>query len=94
MFADSHPGASRGERASTRAQNGKQPSRAYLNRYEEAGLQGLMDKRMNQVSQRRAPVDEVMALTALYRSRYSDWNVRHFHSWYRREHAGARSSNS
>ena len=64
--------------------------RRYLNRYEEAGLQGLMDKRLNQVSQRRAAVDEVMALTALYRSHYSDWNVRHFHSWYRREHAGAR----
>ncbi len=65
--------------------------RRYLNRYEEAGVQGLMDKRLNQVSQRRAAVDEVMALTALYRSRYADWNVRHFHSWYRREHAGARS---
>jgi transposase len=64
---------------------GERTFRRYLNRYEEAGLQGLMDKRLNQVSQRRAPVDEVMALTALYRSRYSDWNVRHFHSWYRRK---------
>ena len=65
--------------------------RRYLGRFDEAGLQGLIDRRLAQVSQRRAPVDEVMGLSELYRSRYSDWNVRHFHSWYRREHAGARS---
>lgn len=34
----------------------------YVDRYEEEGLEGLIDKRMEQVSQRRAPVVEVMAL--------------------------------
>ncbi|MBK7424371.1 MAG: hypothetical protein IPJ48_15535 [Propionivibrio sp.] len=38
----------------------------------------------------RAPVDEVMALTEQYQSRHSGWNVKHFHSWYKRE-GGARS---
>ena len=65
--------------------------RRYLDRFHEAGLEGLIDKRLSQVSQRRAPVDEVMATVALYRSRYSGWNVKHFHTWYCREHAGGRS---
>lgn len=34
--------------------------RRYVDRYEEEGLQGLIDKRLEQVSRRRAPVDEVM----------------------------------
>ncbi len=32
--------------------------RRHLARYEEFDLQGLIDKRIEQVSQRRAPVDE------------------------------------
>ena len=28
---------------------------------------------------------------ALYRERYDGWNVKHFHRFYRREHAGTRS---
>ena len=39
--------------------------RRYIDRYEEEGLQGLIDHRVGQVSQRRAPVDEVMALTGV-----------------------------
>ncbi len=65
--------------------------RRYLDRFHEAGLEGLIDKRLSQVSQRRAPVDEVMATVALYRSRYSGWNVKHFYSWYCRDHGGQRS---
>lgn len=65
--------------------------RRYIDRYEDDGLEGLLDKRMSEVSHRRAPVDEVMALTALYRERYDGWNVRHFHHWYQREHDGTRS---
>ncbi len=40
--------------------------RRYVGRYEEEGLAGLIDKRLEQASQRRAPVDEVMALVELY----------------------------
>ena len=64
--------------------------RRYLGRYEADGLEGLIDRRLDQVSNRRAPVDEVMALTEQYRSRHGGWNVKHFHSWYRRT-GGARS---
>ena len=33
--------------------------RCYLARYEAEGLEGLIDRRLAQVSNRRAPVDEV-----------------------------------
>jgi len=56
--------------------------RRYVDRYEERGLEGLADKRLTQVSHRRAPVDEVIALVDLYRSRHQGWNARHFHEWY------------
>lgn len=49
-----------------------------------------MDKRLDQVSGHRAPVDEVLALEALYRERYDGWNVQHFHERYREHHQGQR----
>ena len=64
--------------------------RRYLARYEAEGLDGLIDRRLEQVSNRRAPVDEVMALTEQYRRQHLGWNVKHFHSWYKRE-GGTRS---
>lgn len=64
--------------------------RRYIDRYEEAGLEGLVDRRLSQVSRRRAPVDEVMALVERYRTRHEGWNVKHFHAWYKRE-GGSRS---
>jgi hypothetical protein len=64
--------------------------RRHRDRYEEQGMEGLLDKRLNQVSHRRAAVDEVMALIEKYRGGYTGWNARHFHSWYRRT-GGSRS---
>jgi transposase len=64
--------------------------RRYIDRFEEAGLEGLIDKRIDQVSSLRAPVDEVLALEALYRERYDSWNVQHFFERYRSEHQGER----
>lgn len=65
--------------------------RRYIDRYEEEGLDGLIDKRLEQVSHHRAPVDEVLALEALYRERYDGWNVQHFYERYRERHRGGRS---
>ena len=56
--------------------------RRYIDRFEESGLDGLADKRLTQVSHRRAPVDEVIALVDLYSSRHQGWNASHFHDWY------------
>lgn len=58
--------------------------RRYLTRFKESGPNGLIDHRLEQVWNRRAPVDEVMALTTQYRDRHVGWNVKHFHSWYQR----------
>jgi len=58
--------------------------RRYLARYEADGAEGLIDRRLEQVSRKRAAVDEVMALSEQYRTRHSGWNVKHFHSWYQR----------
>ena len=44
--------------------------RRYIDRYEESGLEGLIDRRLAQVSHRRAPVDEVMALCEQYKRRH------------------------
>ena len=51
--------------------------RRYVDRYEDEGLQGLIDKRLAQVSPRKAPVDEVMALVDRYRGRHPGWHVKH-----------------
>jgi transposase len=64
--------------------------RRYLDRFHEAGADGLIDKRLSQVSHRRAPVNEVLRITERYRARHAGWNVKHFHAWYRKE-GGQRS---
>jgi transposase len=64
--------------------------RRQIDRYKEDGMGGLLDKRLSQASARRAPVDEVMAVTDIYRKRHLGWNVKHFHSWYLRV-GGSRS---
>jgi transposase len=65
--------------------------RRYVDRYEDEGLEGLVDKRLEQVSSLRAPVDEVLRLETLYRERFAGWNVKHFYGFYRRQHGGTRS---
>jgi hypothetical protein len=65
--------------------------RRYLVKYKESGIEGLIDMRLDQISHKRAPVDEVMALTTLYRGRYYGWNVKHFFSFYKKSHTGSRS---
>ena len=64
--------------------------RRYIERFEEHGLEGLADRRLTQVSHRRAPVDEVIALVDLYSSRHQGWNASHFHDWYSKQ-GGTRS---
>lgn len=65
--------------------------RRYIERFEEAGLEGLIDRRVVELSQRKAPVDEVVRLQALYKQRYDGWNVKHFYERYQGQHRGERS---
>lgn len=64
--------------------------RRYLARYEAAGLEGLIDRRLEEISHRRAPVDEVLRVTESYRRRHEGWSAKHFYAWYRKD-GGTRS---
>lgn len=64
--------------------------RRLVNRYEDCGLEGLMDRRLSQASHRRAPVDEVLEVVEQYRASHEGWSAKHFYAWYRRD-GGRRS---
>lgn len=65
--------------------------RRYVERYQADGLEGLLDKRLSQISKRRAGQAEIDGVTRTYKSGFAGWNVAHFHSKYRGELGGARS---
>src|SRR5665811_907928 len=62
--------------------------RRYIDRYEEAGISGLSDKRLTQASFHRAPVDDVMAVAERYAIRHRGWNVKHSYSCSQRDGGG------
>jgi Helix-turn-helix domain len=53
--------------------------RRWRERYEEGGFTGLLDRRRCQPSEKRVPLATVELVLGLYRDRYFDLNVRHFH---------------
>jgi len=54
--------------------------------YEQGGLEGLLDRRRCRPSEKRVPLATVEQVLGLYRDRYFDLNVRHFHEKLREEH--------
>jgi transposase len=48
-------------------------------RYQEHGYNGLFDQWRGKNSYRRAPMETAEKVLALYREKYADFNVRHFH---------------
>ena len=55
-------------------------------RYERYGYDGLVDRRRQTPSPKRAPVAEVERMLHLYRAHYQGFNVRHFLRKARRDH--------
>ena len=55
-------------------------------RYEEFGYESTFDKRRGQPSPKRVPMATVEKVLALYRDKYFDLNVRHFHEKLREQH--------
>ena len=53
--------------------------RRWRERYVEEGYNGLLDRRRGKPSRRRVPVATVEKVFALYREKYFDLNVQHFH---------------
>ena len=67
--------------------------RRWRDRFEADGAEGLYDRRLGRVSARRAPVDEVARVLALFDTRYWDFTTKHFHEKLVSEHGSARSYN-
>src|ERR1700683_818691 len=60
--------------------------RRWRERYVEEGYNGLFDRRRGKPSRRRVPVATVEKVFALYREKYFDLNVQHFHEKLQAEH--------
>jgi transposase len=60
--------------------------RRWRERYEEFGFRGLFDRRRGKPSPKRVAMAVVERVVELYRERYFDLNVRHFHEKLRAEH--------
>jgi transposase len=60
--------------------------RRWRERYEAEGYNGLFDWRRGKPSSRRVPMATVEQVLALYREKYFDLNVQHFHEKLRAEH--------
>jgi transposase len=60
--------------------------RRWHGRYKEFGYDGLLDRRVGKPSPKRVPLAVVEQVFALYREKYFDLNVRHFHEKLQQEH--------
>jgi transposase len=60
--------------------------RRWRERYEQFGFRGLFDRRRGRPSPKRVPVAVLEQVLALYRERYFDLNVCHFHEKLQAEH--------
>lgn len=60
--------------------------RRWRERYQEHGFDGLYDRRKRRPSPKRVPMETAEQVLRLYREKYFDFNVRHFHEKLREEH--------
>ena len=60
--------------------------RRWRERYEQFGFRGLFDRRRGKPSPKRVPMAMVEQVLELYREKYFDLNVRHFHEKLTGEH--------
>jgi len=60
--------------------------RRWRGRYEQFGFRGLFDRRRGKPSPKKVPMATVERVLELYREKYFDLNLRHFHEKLTREH--------
>src|SRR5579883_1936589 len=60
--------------------------RRWRERYEEHGFDGLLDRRRCRPSEKRVPLQTLQQVLGLYREKYFDLNVRHYHEKLQEEH--------
>lgn len=61
--------------------------RRYRQRYDEDGLEGLVDKRLGRASEKRVAVDEIAWMLDHYRRHHQGWTVKHFHEHLQERHS-------
>jgi transposase len=60
--------------------------RRWRERYQEGGYDGLYDRRKRRPSPKRVPLKMAETVLQLYREKYFDFNVQHFHEKLTEEH--------
>src|SRR6202049_394406 len=60
--------------------------RRYRERYEDEGLEGLVDRRLGKPSPKQVPPADAALMLELYGEMYWGWNVKHFHEHLVRDH--------
>jgi len=60
--------------------------RRWTCRFEEEGEAGLYDRRLGRSSPKRAAAEEIARMLGLYKEKYSDFTVKHFHEQLRKRH--------
>ena len=60
--------------------------RRWYRRFEEEGMEGLADRRLGKPSPKRVSEEWGDRLAQLYRERYADFNVKHFHEHLVKDH--------
>ena len=65
--------------------------RRWSSRYDEYGSNGLIDKRLGKISNRRAPVHEALEMISLFETYYYDFTVKHFFKKFKEIHGCKRS---
>lgn len=67
--------------------------RRWVNRYEEEGLAGLYDHRLDKMASNAVPMNEVLEMLELYNKRYPGLSVSHFFDKWKEFHGGIHSYN-
>jgi transposase len=65
---------------------GDRQMRRYRERYEQFGVDGILDRRRCRPSEKRVPLATLERVLSLYREQYFDFNVRHYHEKLVEEH--------
>ena len=60
--------------------------RRWRDRFEEDGAAGLADRRLGLVSPKRARASEIARMLELFRDKYADFTVKHFHEQLQKRH--------
>jgi transposase len=59
----------------------------WAERFEAEGDDGLVDRRMDRRSPKRASEQELKRMLGLFRDKYADFTVKHFHEQLQKRHA-------